>query len=154
MIINSITNRSTKRSTNKATSIIQQSIRNVSLVLLASAAFMLPTLSWGAQNCDKPINDFDGLYCLTKVYLEADKELNNSYDKLNKRLNTKQKATLKRGQLAWMRERNDRCSYHDEDGFYVNMRCATRTTTERVNFLNERVRECNAGSCRESRLGE
>ncbi|WP_350560961.1 lysozyme inhibitor LprI family protein [Psychrobacter sp. CAL346-MNA-CIBAN-0220] len=134
--------------------IIKHSIRNTSLVLLTSAAFMFPMLSWGAQNCDKPINDFDGLYCLTKVYLEADKELNSSYEKLAKRLNTKQKATLKRGQLAWMRERNDRCSYNDEDGFYVNMGCATRTTTERVNFLNERVRECAAGSCRDSRLGE
>ena len=136
------------------TNIIKHSIRNASLVLLASAAFILPTLSWGAQNCDKPINDFDGLYCLTKVYLEADKELNNSYSKLTKVLNTKQKATLKRGQLAQMRERNDRCSYNDEDGFYVNMNCATRTTTKRVNFLNERVRECAAGSCRDSRLGE
>ena len=136
------------------TNIIKHSIRNLSLVMLASAAFMLPTLSWGAQNCDKPVNDFDGLYCLTKVYLEADKELNNSYTKLNKVLNNTQKSKLKRGQLAWIRERNDRCSYNDEDGFYVNMRCATNTTTKRVNFLNERVRECSAGSCRDSRLGE
>ncbi|TXD97671.1 DUF1311 domain-containing protein [Psychrobacter frigidicola] len=134
--------------------IIKHSIRNSSLVLLTSAIFMLPTLSWGAQNCDKPINDFDGLYCLTKVYLEADKELNNSYGKLNKLLNNSQKAILKRGQLAWMRERNNKCSYNNEAGFYVNIGCATRTTTNRVNFLNERVRECAAGSCRDSRLGE
>ena len=129
------------------------SINKTPLALLVMAAFMTPMLSWGAQNCDKPINDFDDLYCLTKVYLEADKELNSSYGKLTKRLNTQQKATLKRGQLAWMRERNDQCSYHDnENGFFVNMDCATHITTERVNFLNERLRECNAGSCRDSRL--
>ena len=134
--------------------IVNHTIGKTSLAILTSAAFMFPMLSWGAQNCDKPVNDFDGLYCLTKVYLEADKELNNSYTKLNKALNSTQKSKLKRGQLAWMRERNDQCSYHDEGGFYVNMDCATRTTTKRVNFLNERVRECSAGSCRDSRLGE
>lgn len=124
------------------------------LAIVTSAVFMFPMLSWGAQNCDKPVNDFDGLYCLTKVYLEADKELNNSYTKLNKVLSSTQKSKLKRGQLAWMRDRNDQCSYHDEGGFYVNMDCATRTTIKRVNFLNERARECSAGSCRDSRLEE
>ena len=89
-------------------------IRNSSLILLTCAAFMLPMLSWGAQNCDNPANDFDGLYCLTKVYLEADKELNTSYSQLNKRLNNKQKAIIKRGQLAWIRERNNQCSYYDD----------------------------------------
>jgi uncharacterized protein YecT (DUF1311 family) len=134
--------------------IVNRSIGKMSLAILTSAAFMFPMLSWGAQNCDKPINDFDGLYCLTKVYWEADKELNNSYTKLNKVLNSTQKSKLTRGQLAWMRNRNDQCSYHDEGGFYVNMDCATRTTIKRVNFLNERARECSAGSCRDSRLGE
>ena len=134
--------------------IVNRTTGKTSLAMLVSAAFMFPMLSWGAQNCDKPVNDFDGLYCLTKVYLEADKELNNSYAKLTKRLNTSQKSKLKRGQLAWIRERNDQCSYNNNEGFFVNMDCATRTTTERVNFLNDRVRECAAGSCRDSRLGE
>lgn len=134
--------------------IVNRTIGKTSLAILTSAAFMFPMLSWGAQNCDKPVNDFDGLYCLTKVYLEADKELNNSYAKLTKILNTSQKSKVKRGQLAWIRERNDQCSYNNDEGFFVNMGCATRKTTTRVNFLNERVRECNAGSCRDSRLGE
>ena len=133
---------------------VNLTISKTSLAMLASAAFMFPMLSWGAQNCDKPINDFDGLYCLTKVYLEADKELNNSYTKLNKVLNSTQKSKLKRGQLAWIRDRDERCSYHNDEGFFVNMNCATRTTTSRVNFLNDRIRECSAGSCRDSRLGE
>ena len=136
------------------TNIVNRTMGKTFLAIVTSTAFMFPMLSWGAQNCDKPVNDFDGLYCLTKVYLEADKELNNSYAKLTKRLNTSQKSKLKRGQLAWIRERNDQCSYNNNEGFFVNMGCATRTTTERVNFLNDRVRECAAGSCRDSRLGE
>lgn len=136
------------------TNIMKHNIIKTSLAILTSTAFMFPMLSWSAENCDKPNNDFDGLYCLTKVYLEADKELNNSYAKLTKLLNTSQKSKVKRGQLAWIRERNDQCSYNNDEGFFVNMGCATRRTTTRVNFLNERVRECNAGSCRDSRLGE
>ncbi|WP_289050526.1 lysozyme inhibitor LprI family protein [uncultured Psychrobacter sp.] len=136
------------------TDIMKHTMVKTSLAMLTSAAFMLPVLSWGAQNCDKPNNDFDDLYCLTKVYLEADKELNSSYAKLAKQLNSQQKSTLKRGQLAWIRERNDQCSYNNDEGFFVNMDCATRITTKRVSFLNDRVRECNAGSCRDSRLGE
>ena len=76
------------------TDIMKHIMVKTSLAILTSAAFMLPMLSWGAQNCDKPINDFDGLYCLTKVYLEADKELNNSYTKLNKVLNSQQKTPM------------------------------------------------------------
>ena len=137
------------------TVIIAKSFTNKwALALVASLSLMLPALSWGAQNCDKPINGFDGLYCLTKVYLEADAELNSSYAKVNKLLNASQKSKLKQGQIAWIRERDNKCSYEDEDGFYINMGCATRRTTDRVNFLNDRLRECKAGSCRDSRLGE
>ena len=53
------------------TNILKHSVRKTSLALLTSAAFMIPMLSWGAENCDNPNNDFDGLYCLTKVYLQA-----------------------------------------------------------------------------------
>ena len=106
----------------------------------------------------KTIKVLDELFAFTddiqKSYIEADKELNNSYAKLAKQLNSQQKSKLKRGQLAWIRERNDQCSYNNDEGFFVNMGCATRVTTERVNFLNDRVRECSAGSCRDSRLGE
>ena len=77
--------------------IVKNTMSKTSLALLASAAFMFPMMSWGAQNCDKPNNDFDSLYCLNKVYLEADKELNISYAKLVKQLNTQQKSKLKRG---------------------------------------------------------
>ena len=48
-----------KENVMKAT-IIKHSIGKAALALLTSAAFMFPMLSWGAQNCDKPNNDFDG----------------------------------------------------------------------------------------------
>ena len=122
--------------------------------MAVSASAMLLSTPALAQNCDYPRDDFDGLYCLSKVYQQADKDLNTSYKELVKQLNSNQKAILKRGQLAWMRDRNNRCSEYTDESFLVNMRCATDTTTSRVNFLNERLRECRAGSCRTSRLDD
>ncbi len=44
------------------------------------------------------------------------------------------------------------CSYSDGRGFFVNMECATRTTVERVQFLNDRLRECSSTGCQPSTL--
>lgn len=132
----------------------KKAMLTLSFVITSSLAALIPSTASAAQQCDNPRNDFDGLYCLSKVYQEADKDLNASYGKLVKYLNREQKAILKRGQLAWMRDRNSSCSEYTDDSFLVDMRCATNTTTNRVNFLNERLRECRAGDCRTSRLDD
>ncbi|WP_051711531.1 lysozyme inhibitor LprI family protein [Andreprevotia chitinilytica] len=102
--------------------------------------------------CDKPKNDFDDLYCLDKVYLQADKDLNDAYGKLVKQLDADGKAALKKGQLAWISSRNTECSWKDNRGFFVNLDCATRMTTERAQFLVERLRECTSAGCMNSKL--
>jgi uncharacterized protein YecT (DUF1311 family) len=102
--------------------------------------------------CDKPQNDFDGLYCLNKVYQAADKDLNDAYKKLQKQLDSDGKATLKAGQLAWISERNTNCSKYEAGEFYVNLSCATNTTIERLRFLQDRSRECSSSGCQNSKL--
>jgi len=102
--------------------------------------------------CDKPRNDFDGLYCLNKVYQEADKELNENFKKLNSKLNTEGKQSLKAGQLAWIKQRNESCSKREGSAFYVNLDCATSTTIERSQFLQNRIRECSSTGCQNSQL--
>lgn len=102
--------------------------------------------------CDKPKNDFDGLYCLNKVYLQADKDLNEVYGKLAKSLDENGKSLLKHGQLEWIHHRNDTCSMRDARGFFVNLDCATNTTIERVQFLSDRLRECGSAGCMNSKL--
>jgi uncharacterized protein YecT (DUF1311 family) len=118
------------------------------LLLGLSAAGMAHANS----SCDKPTNDFDGLYCLNKVYIEADKELNENYKKLVSKLDTSGKSALKTGQLAWIRERNSSCSKNESDGFYVNLNCATDKTISRAQFLQDRVRECTSAGCQNSKL--
>ena len=42
--------------------------------LIAAALALASTFAQANTNCDQPRDDFDGLYCLNKVYLEADKD--------------------------------------------------------------------------------
>lgn len=126
-------------------------MRRVAIALLCLSPFALAAAE-RSSNCDKPKNDFDGLYCLNKVYQQADNDLNAAFGKLNAKLNAEGKAKLKRGQLQWMRERNATCSESHGDEFLVNLRCATETTVERLHFLEARHRECVSSGCRNSQL--
>jgi uncharacterized protein YecT (DUF1311 family) len=115
------------------------------------------TLVWSGlvmanSACDKPKNNFDGLYCLNKVYQEADKELNAHYKKLQGQLDNAGKSALKAGQLTWMEDRNQRCSRLDNNEFLVNLDCATRITVERLQFIQDRSRECASSGCQNSKL--
>lgn len=105
-----------------------------------------------ASACDKPHNDFDGLYCLNKIYQEADTELNTNYKALAPLLDADGKARLKAGQLAWMKTRNASCSRRDGNSFLVDLQCATDTTIARSQFLQDRLRECKSAGCLNSRL--
>ena len=117
------------------------------IALLCSSSIALANSA-----CDTPNNDFDGLYCLNKVYQEADKELNENYKKLKGKLDSEGKDLLKSGQLAWIEDRNSSCSRHDGGEFFVNLDCATNTTIERSQFLQDRIRECVSAGCQNSKL--
>ncbi len=97
--------------------------------------------------CDKPRNDFDGLYCLNKVYQQADGELNDAYGRLRPRLDASGQAALRSTQLAWLRTRNDTCSKREDTAFFVNLKCATDLTIARTQFLDDRYRECLGAGC-------
>ena len=114
--------------------------------IIATLLFCASGAAFANSACDVPKNDFDGLYCLNKVYQEADKELNTNYQALNGKL------ALKAGQLAWIQSRNNSCSKRESTGFYVNLDCATNTTIKRSQFLQDRVRECASSGCQNSKL--
>ena len=120
------------------------------LFFLSATAFSAAALANSA--CDKPRNDFDDLYCLNKVYQEADAELNTNYKKLMAKLDASGAAALKKGQLAWINERNASCSRRDSDGFFVNLGCATSRTISRAQYLQDRFRECVSSGCQNSKL--
>jgi uncharacterized protein YecT (DUF1311 family) len=120
--------------------------------LLFACCLALPTMAVANSACDRPRNDFDDLYCLNKVYQEADSELNANYKKLMTKLDASGSAALKKRQLAWIEDRNRRCSYRDGMDFFVNLDCATQTTIQRAQFLQDRHRECVSSGCQNSKL--
>jgi uncharacterized protein YecT (DUF1311 family) len=121
-------------------------------VLAASALSLIATNASADSACDKPRNDFDGLYCLSKVYQQSDVDLNSAFTQLRDKLDEKGKETLRISQLAWLKTRDQSCSRHDNSGFYVNLVCATQTTIKRTEFLQSRYRECISSGCLNSRL--
>lgn len=120
--------------------------------LFVAVLFVFPIFVLANSNCDKPVNDFDGLYCLNKVYSEADKELNERYRELVPLLDTSGKSALKQSQLSWMKQRNSLCSRREGRAFFVNLVCATDKTIERAQFLQSRLRECKSSGCLNSKL--
>ena len=119
---------------------------------IALLALLFAGSAFANSNCDKPTNDFDGLYCLNKVYQQADTDLNAAYKALVAKLDADGRAALKQRQLGWMAERNASCSMRKDDGFYVDLDCATRMTIDRTRFLQDRVRECVSAGCMNSKL--
>lgn len=120
--------------------------------LLALLALTLVGPALADSACDHVSNDFDGLYCLNKIYLQADADLNTAYKALVAKLDANGRATLRQHQLQWLAERNASCSMRKDGAFYVDLDCATRVTVERVQFLQDRDRECISSGCMNSRL--
>lgn len=122
----------------------------VVLLLMASAGVGTAF----AKGCDTPKGAFDQVYCSGNLFNQTDKELNTAYAELRKKLSAGDKETLKNGQLAWIAQRNEECSYEKPSGYFVNLTCANRMTEERLDFIKARLRECNSTGCAKSRLGE
>lgn len=120
-------------------------------ILICTMAILLSSATMG-DNCDNPRDDFDGLYCLNKVYQQADKDLNIAYKKLRKLLKKKDRRKLKNRQISWIKDRNSRCSFKRNGMFFVSLSCTTKTTISRTNQLSNRIRECKATGCQPSKL--
>lgn len=98
-------------------------------------------------------NEFEDVYCYAKQYIASDDELNAAYKALVAKLNAKEKAALKKGQLAWIKKRNAECGSTDSEGYSVDLSCAVDFTDQRTQFLKEKSEACDAGKCTAEMLG-
>ena len=87
-----------------------------------------------------------------KIYIEADKKLNEAYKKLSAKLDMEGRKLLKDAQLAWIKARNQNCSETRRSEILLDMDCAANTTIEWTQFLNDRHRECVSAGCMNSKL--
>jgi uncharacterized protein YecT (DUF1311 family) len=101
-----------------------------------------------ADNCERPRNTFDSLYCARKIFFTLDDDLNRYYRLLREQLDAAGTARLKQGQLAWIRDRDSQCTRDNA----VIVACAVDRTRERLHFLQERYRECQSVGCMPDRL--
>jgi uncharacterized protein YecT (DUF1311 family) len=121
-------------------------------ICLAATMIAFAWSAHAAGNCEKPKTAFDNVYCESTLFSQADRELNQSYGTLRKQLSTAQQQSLKQGQIAWMRARDEQCSKQDSGGFMVNLECAVNMTQSRLNFLKSRERECLSTGCIDAKL--
>ncbi len=124
--------------------------------LLASCALLALAVPFAAHaaGCAKPHSAFDQVYCSSTQFSQSDRDLNDEYGRLRKQLSSDQQATLKAGQLAWLKQRDAQCSETRNNGYLVDLQCATDMTQSRLSFLRERERECTSTGCVASKLGD
>lgn len=127
---------------------------NKKLIVAALLSGILPMAGAGAAGCGKPRNAFDQVYCTSTEFSQADRDLNTQYGALRKLLNASQQESLRKAQLAWIRQRDDECSLEKPNGYYVNLTCAMEHTQQRLAALKERERECSSTGCNNTRLGQ
>lgn len=124
-------------------------MRNIMVfVLLGVLGFSMAK----AAGCERTSTEFDSLYCVVQLYVQADKELNDAYKELFGKLNKEGQTLLKAAQLKWIKDR-DQASGKVLDGervFYMDT--ATQMTSERTAFLKARLRECNSTGCVNGKL--
>ena len=99
--------------------------------------------------CEKPAAGYDTTYCMAKLFVESDNELNDAYKNLSVLLNPEQKKKLIGAQRSWIKFRNAKCS----DGGTIMVDCNYDVNKNRTKFLLDRVTECKIGSCKNDLLG-
>jgi uncharacterized protein YecT (DUF1311 family) len=106
-----------------------------------------------AANCDQARNSLDAVHCNNLVYQKADQELNETYKALMNKLKSTDKKALRSLQRQWIKTRDQQCTMQSVDmGEVIDSACLLNQTTERTNWLNDRLRECKTVGCISSKF--
>ncbi len=111
---------------------------------LACLSLVLLSLNVFADNCERPRNAFDSLYCARKVFFQLDDALNDKYKELRGLINDDQKNMLKSSQIGWIKQRDSKCTVNNRS---IIVSCAVKRTRERLTFLENRIFECKGHGC-------
>lgn len=108
------------------------------------ASFILGSLTASAGTCDQYSTSYDRTYCLSKLFVESDAELNKVYKELKKYIDAETANNLKLVQRKWIKYRNATC---EKTPGTILVDCSYDVNVARTNYLQDRVRECKTGSC-------
>jgi uncharacterized protein YecT (DUF1311 family) len=112
-----------------ATSLLPSQASNTSLILAQQ------------PNCKSPQTTLDQSLCSSQEFQAADRKLNQVYQQLQPKLNSKQSQRLIVAQRSWLKFRDETCNYeagHFEGGSLapsVYGYCRARVTKERIKDL-------------------
>lgn len=121
---------------------------------ILAGAFAVVSAAGAKADCATTNSPFDDVYCDIQVFHQADHQLNDDYSALKKLLNPAEQASLKQGEIAWIKDRNQKCT-DTQDGYeYVAMDCAIEMTNKRDDFIKARARECTSTGCVDSLLAK
>lgn len=121
------------------------------LVLALSLALTMPALAI-ETNCDKfKAGSYDKTFCVAKLFVESDKELNDVYTELMGKLNREGQKALKEAELKWIKYRNSHC---EREPGIIKVDCSYEVNRDRANFLRDRLRECNSRMCDNDAVGK
>ncbi len=126
-----------------------------SLIVL-TAGFLLPTKATNSPlqlaqqpNCKSPQTTLDQNLCSSQEFQAADKKLNQVYQQLQPKINSKQNQRLIVAQRSWLKFRDETCDYesgHFEGGSVapsIYGYCRARVTKERVKDLEGYLKQAS-----------
>lgn len=102
------------------------------------------------QQCEKYKTSYDQTYCVAKLFLASDDELNAVYKKLKGLTKGEAQTSLVKVQRDWIKYRNNACESHGT----IDVDCNYRVNRERTTALRDRLRECETGSCNDALIGK
>ena len=114
------------------------------LVGMVAALLLSQSVMASPESCDRYNTSYDKTYCMAKLFVESDKELNNVYKALRNKISGNARNGLTQTQRNWIRYRDDACQ---PKAGTIDVDCNYRVNRERTQYLRDRLRECNTGAC-------
>ena len=118
-------------------------MKKIPVLLIAGLLGLTATVVNAYDGCKNPTSSYDSTYCTAKLFIESDKELNETYKSLTQQVNGDVKKSLVNAQRAWIKFRDNACESQGE----IDVDCNYAVNKARDEFLRDRLRECKTGHC-------
>jgi uncharacterized protein YecT (DUF1311 family) len=115
------------------------------LAVILGVVLISSGVAFAEGECDKYKTTYDRTYCMGKLFVESDKELNVVYKDLKNILKPDLKKKLTETQREWISYRDNACQ--NQPGT-IDVTCNYKVNKERTEFLRDRLRECRTGNVR------
>jgi len=121
----------------------------ISILVLFVFIFSIGVVFAGDE-CQNPKTSYDRTYCMAKLFMESDNELNAVYKELKSSLKKDLQQKLTEVQREWIKYRDGAC----ESSGTIDVKCNYDVNRARTEFLRDRLRECKTGHCREDLIAQ